>query len=53
MVNNYRSPISQVEENKKQYTTCDVNRADHKRLFHHITNQSVNQVLHVVDNIIL
>ena len=53
MVNNYRSPISQVEENKKQYTTRDVNRADHKRLFHHITNQSVNQVLHVVDNSIL
>ena len=29
MVNDYRSPVSQVEENKKQYTARDVNRYDH------------------------
>ena len=39
MVNNYRYPISQVEENKKQYTAYDVNRAYHERQFHHINDQ--------------
>ena len=53
MVNDYRSPISQVEENKKQYTARDVNRDDHERWFHHITKKSVKQILHAVDNNIL
>ena len=46
MVNDYHSPISQVEEKKKQYTAYDVNRAYHERRFHHINDQSVKQILH-------
>ena len=53
MLNDSCSPISQVEEKKKQYTACDVNRADHKRRFHHIIDQSAKQILHEVDNNIL
>ena len=50
MVNDSRSPIPQVEENKKQYTKCDVKRADRARQFQHITGQPVNQILNAVDN---
>ena len=53
MVNDYRSLTSQVEEKKKQYTARDVNRADHEKLFHHITYQSLKQGLHAVYNNIL
>ena len=31
MVNNSRSPIPQVDEKKKQYIACDVNRDYHVR----------------------
>ena len=31
MLNDSQYPIPQVEEKKKQYTTSDVNRADHAR----------------------
>ena len=53
MLNDSCSPISQVEEKKKQYTARDVNRADHERRFHHIIDQSAKQILHEVDNNIL
>ena len=39
MVNDSCSPISQLEEKKKQYTSRDVNRAYHERQFHHINDQ--------------
>ena len=31
MVNDSRYPNPQVEENKKQYTTCYINMANHAR----------------------
>ena len=46
-------PIPKVEENKKQYTTRDVNRADRARQFQHITGKPVKRILHAVDNNIL
>ena len=49
MVNELRSPIPQVEGNKKQYTTRDLNRADRASQFHHITGQPVTRILHAVD----
>ena len=53
MVNDSCSPISQVEEKKKQYTARDVNRAEHERQFYHIIDQSAKQILHEVDNNII
>ena len=53
MVKNSHSPIPQLGGNKKQYTPPDVKRADRARQFNHITGQSVNQILHAVDNNIL
>ena len=52
-VNNSPSPIPQVEEDKKQYTTRDVKRANRARHFHHITGQPVNKIQNAVDNNIL
>ena len=48
MVDESRSPISQVEWTKKQYTASDVNRAERKSRFDNITIQPVNQIIHVV-----
>ena len=53
MVHDSRSPILQVEEKKKRYTSCDVKRADSARQFQHITSQPINRILHAVDNNIL
>ena len=53
MVKNSRSPIPQVEKKKKQYTTRDVERCNHARLFQNIYGQPVNQTLYEVDNNIL
>ena len=41
IVNNSRSPISDVEENKKQYASFDVNRYGHTIQFYHITFEPV------------
>ena len=53
MVNDSLPPIPQVEENKKQYTTHDVKRADCASQSHNITVQPVKQILHAVDKNIL
>ena len=53
MVNDSHSPISQEEENKKQYTDSDVKRFDCTRKLQHTTGKPLNQILHVVDNNIL
>ena len=53
MVDESRSPISQVEWTKKQYTASDVKRDDCKSKFHHIIGQPVKWILHVFDNNIL
>ena len=53
MVNYSHSPIPKLEENNKQYTARDVNRADHARWFQNIYVQPVKQILHKVDNKIL
>ena len=53
MVNDSRSTIPQVDKNKKQYTACDVNRADCARIFQNITGQPVKRILHTVENTIL
>ena len=37
MVNNSHSPILQVQDNKKRYTTCDIKRTDCARRFQHTT----------------
>ena len=53
MLNYSRSLIPQLEENKEQYTTCDTNKADRKRLLQNITVQPVKWILHAVDKNIL
>ena len=53
MVNDLRFLNPQVEEKKKQYTACDVNRAYFARQSCHITGQSVKRILNVVDNNVL
>ena len=53
MVNDSRSPIPQVEEKKKQYTSRDLKRADHSKRFLYITVQPINQIIHAVDNNIM
>ena len=53
MVNDSLSPIPQVEEKSKQYTTSYVKRSYHAKIFQHITVQLVNQILHAVYNNIL
>ena len=45
-------PSHKCGENK-QYTACDIKRADCARQFHNINGQSVNRIIHLVDNIIL
>ena len=45
--------IPQARENNKQYTACDVYRADHARQFQHISGQPVKWILHALDNNIL
>ena len=53
MVTNSCSPIPQVEENKKQYTTRYVKRADNTRQLQNINGQPLKQILHAVDNNII
>ena len=53
MVNDSCSPIPQVEENKKQYTTRDVKRADNTRQLQNINGQPLKQILYAVDNNII
>ena len=53
MVNNSHSPITHLEENKKQRTYRDVKSADRTRQFQHITSQPLKQILHAVYNNIL
>ena len=48
--NDPRSPIPQVEEKNKQYTACDVKRADWERQYHHITGQLIKWILHTDGN---
>ena len=53
MVNNSHSPIPQVKEKKKHYTTRDIKRYDNVRRFQHITGRPVKWILHAVENNIL
>ena len=53
VLNNPRYHIPQVEGNKNQYITCDVNRSDHERQFQLITDQPVKQILNVDDKNII
>ena len=53
MVNDYRSPIPQVEENKKQYTARNLNRACRASRFQNIIVQPVSWILNAFDNNIL
>ena len=53
MVNDSRSPILKFEEKKKHYISHDEKRTDCARQLQHITNQTVKQILHAVDNNIL
>ena len=53
MVNYSRSPIPQVKENKKQYTSRDVKISNRTKRFQNIIIQPVKRILHEVDNNIL
>ena len=53
MVNDSHSPIPQVQDKKKGYTARNIKRADHARQFQRITGQTINQILHAVDNNIM
>ena len=53
MVNDSHSPISQVQDKKKGYTSRNIRRADIERQFQRITGLPINGILHAVDNNIL
>ena len=53
MVNDSYSPIPQVQDKKKRYTTRDIKRADRERQFQNITGRPINQILHAANNTIL
>ena len=53
MVNNSHSPIPQVQDKKKIYTTPNIKRADCARWFQHINVQTIKRIFHAVNNKIL
>ena len=53
MVNNYHSPIPQVQDKKERYTDRNIKRADRARRFQYINGHLIKRILHAVDNKIL
>ena len=53
MVNDFHSPIPQVQYKNELYTARDIKRSGHARRFQHITGQTIKRILYAVDNNIL